>query len=116
GVLNRPLQAEARLPAAVPGWRAVQYGGRPYPALVRAPGAAAAGLVITDLTPFERDLLDAYEGELYRRALLPAMIGEELHEVSAYLPTSAIPADAPAWSLDDWQLNHKPSVLVSELA
>ena len=58
-VLARPLNAEAMLAAVAPGFRAVHYPGRAYPALVRAPGAAAEGVVLTDLTPFERDLLDA---------------------------------------------------------
>jgi hypothetical protein len=113
-VLARPLSADAVLPAVAPGFRAVTYPNRTYPALLRAPGASAPGLILMDLTPFERDLLDAYEGEQYRRALIPVMIDEELHEASAYFPTIAIPATAPGWTLEAWQREHKARVLPAE--
>ena len=115
-VLARLVRPAARLEAAAPGFRAVHYPGRSYPALVRAPGAVAEGLVLTDLSPFECDLLDAYEGEEYRRDLIPVMIGEELHEVFAYLPAMVIPKDVRPWSLKAWQTAHKPRVLASERA
>lgn len=116
GVLSRPLKAAAMLPATAPGFRAVHYPGRIYPALVRAPGATAEGLVLTDLSPFETDLLDAFEGTEYRRAIVPVMIGEELHESFVYLPAIEIPADAPSWTLAAWQTTHKPRVLGAERA
>ena len=114
GVLARPLNAEAMLAAHAPGFSAVHYPNRPYPALVRTPGGAAEGLVLTDLSPFERDLLDAFEGEEYRPTLIPVMIGEELHEAFAYLPAIAIPPSAEPWSLSTWQIRHKPNVLSGE--
>jgi len=115
-VLGRPLVAGAMLAAAASGFAAVHYPGRIYPALIRRPGAAAPGLVLTDLTPFERDLLDAFEGAEYVRKLIPAIIAEELHEAFAYLPAIAIPADAEPWSLAGWQEQHKRRVLSSERA
>jgi hypothetical protein len=111
GVIGRPI---AGLGAAAPGFVAVHYPGRIYPALVRRPGGAAAGLVLTDLSAFEVDLLDAFEGTEYRRAIIPVMIDEELHEAFAYLPAIAIPADAEPWALSDWQVRHKPRVLQGE--
>ena len=111
-VLGRPATG---LAATAPGFAAVHYPGRIYPALVRRPGAATAGLVLTDLTPFEFDLLDAFEGGEYRREILPVMIGEELHEAFAYLP--AVPVrDQPEWSLEGWQTTHKARVLGTEKA
>jgi hypothetical protein len=115
-VLGRALPAGSVHTAEAPGFRAVHYPGRVYPALVMAPGAAAPGLVLTALTPFERDLLDAFEGEEYRRGPIPVMIGEELHEADAYLPAIAVPADAEPWSLNRWQTMHKPRVIVGEVA
>ena len=111
-VLARP---SAGLAAAAPGFAAVHYPGRRYPALVRRPGAVAAGLILTDLTAFELDLLDAYEGDEYRRAIVPVMIDEELHEAFAYLPAVAI-RDQPDWSLSAWQAEHKPRLLAAEKA
>ena len=116
GVLNRPLNADRMLPAIAPGFAAVHYPNRIYPALVRAPGAAAEGLVLTDLSPFEKDLLDVFEGPEYRREIIPVMIAEELHEAFAYLPAIAVPAGAAPWSLEAWQAAHKPRVLAAEAA
>ena len=85
-VLGRPLPPGSVHDAVASGFRAVHYPGRIYPALVRAPGGSAPGLLLTGLTPFERDLLDAFEGEEYLRGTVPVMVGEELHEADAYLP------------------------------
>ncbi len=115
GVLGRPLRAGELHAAVAPGYRAVHYPGRVYPALVRAPGVAAPGLVVLGLSRFERDLLDAFEGEEYRRGPLAAMLGEELFEADAYLPASAIAPDAIDWTLERWQAEHKARVLDGEL-
>lgn len=115
GVLARLLRPAAILPAIAPGFRAAHYPNRFYPALLRAPGAAAEGLVLADLSPFECDLLDAYEGRQdYRRQLIPVMIGEELHEAYAYLPVIAVPPAAEPWTLAAWQGQHKARVLAGE--
>jgi len=111
-VLGRPATG---LSAAAPGYAAVHYPGRIYPALVRRPGSAAAGLVLTDLTPFELDLLDAFEGDEYRRGVIPVIVDEELHEAFAYLPVIAV-GEQPDWSLSDWQEEHKGRVLAGERA
>ena len=115
-VLNRPLRPGALLPAHAPGFRAVPYPNRLYPALIRAPGATADGLLLTDLSPFERDLLDAFEGDEYRRGPIAAIIDFELHEADAYLPAIAVPHTAPDWSLAAWQSQHKPAVLAADAA
>ena len=118
GVLGRPIRPGTIHPARAPGFKTVHYPGRIYPALVRSPGAGAEGLLIVGLSPFERDLLDAYEGEEYRRGPIATMLVDEpeLHEADAYLPVIAIPTDAHEWSLSRWQAEHKARVLVGELA
>ena len=113
-VLGRPLRAGGQHAARAPGFRAVPYPGRIYPALIRAPGTAAEGLLLLDLSPFERDLLDAFEGEEYRRAPLAALVEEDLFEADAYLPAIAVPNSGPDWSLAHWQAEHKPRVLGAE--
>jgi hypothetical protein len=115
-VLGRALPPRAVHPARAPGFRAVQYPGRIYPALLRTPGAAAEGLLLLDLTPFENDLLDVFEGDQYRRGPVAVMLEEELHEADAYLPVIAIPSAAPDWTLARWQSEHKPRVLDAEAA
>ena len=115
-VLGRILPPEAVHPARAPGFRAVPYPGRVYPALLRTPGGTADGLLLLGLTPFERDLLDAFEGDEYRLTPIAAMLEEELHEADAYLPAIAIAADAPDWTLRQWQAEHKPRFLATEAA
>jgi gamma-glutamylcyclotransferase (GGCT)/AIG2-like uncharacterized protein YtfP len=111
-VLGRPASG---LTAAAPGFAAVHYPGRIYPALLRRPGAVTAGLVLTDLTAFELDLLDAFEGDEYRRSIVPVIVDEALHEAFAYLPTVAV-KDQPEWSFAHWQMEHKARVLAGETA
>ncbi|WP_328844835.1 gamma-glutamylcyclotransferase family protein [Streptomyces sp. NBC_00258] len=72
GTLQFAVVLEAllgRLPAhtlaSAPGWRAAALEGRVYPGLVAAPGNAAAGLLLTDLTDQEWRLLDAFEDDRY---------------------------------------------------
>jgi hypothetical protein len=116
GVLGRPLAPDSLLSATAPGFRAVPYPGRVYPALIRSPGAAAQGLVALGLTSFEHDLLDAFEGDEYRRDRIAVMIAEELHEADAYLPDVSVSQDAPDWTLAHWQAEHKAKVLAGERA
>jgi hypothetical protein len=62
-------------PAAAPGWRAAPLVGRPYPGLVRDADATAVGAVLTGLTDEEWTLLDAFEGEFYRLAVVDVGTG-----------------------------------------
>lgn len=114
-VLGRPLEAGELLAAVAPGFRATHYPDRIYPALIRAPGGAAEGLLLTGLSPFERDLLDQFEGSEYRRGIVPVMVGEELHEAEAYLPAVPVAGGDP-WSLEHWRAVHKADVLVADAA
>ena len=58
-----------RLPSltegTVAGWRVAALTDRSYPGLIRAPGATAAGVLITGLTGGEWQLLDRYEDDDY---------------------------------------------------
>ncbi len=115
-VLGRPLRTGAVHAVRAPGFRPVHYPGRIYPALIRVPGASADGLLLTDISPFEFDLLDAYEGDEYARAPLAVMVEEELHEADAYLPTTRMPHAAEEWSFEQWQREHKARVLAADAA
>jgi hypothetical protein len=115
-VLGRTLPPGTVPAAAAPGFQAVRYPGRAYPALVRMPGTAAPGLLLLALSAFERDLLDAYEGEEYRRTAIPVMVEGELHEADAYLPAVTVPASGEPWSLKRWQTEHKPGAILEEIA
>lgn len=115
-VLGRQLRSGGQHVARAPGFRAVHYPGRAYPALIRVPGAAAEGLLLIDLSPFERDLLDAFEGEEYRRTPIAAMVEEDLFEADAYLPAIKVANVGEDWSLARWQAGHKRRVLDAEAA
>ena len=115
-VLGRKLRPAGLHVARAPGFRAVPYPGRIYPALIRVPGAAAEGLLLIDLTAFERDLLDAFEGEEYRRAPVATIVEEDLFEAEAYLPAIKVANEGADWSLAHWQRQHKPHVLGAEAA
>lgn len=54
-----------RVSASAPGWRAASLEGRVYPGLVAAPGSAALGVLLTDLSRREWAILDAFEDDRY---------------------------------------------------
>ena len=83
------------------------------PALVRAPGARTAGLLLLGVTPFELDLLDAFEGPFYRRAPVPVIVETELHEIETYLAVRPPPSGAPEWSFEAWRRTGKPAALAA---
>ena len=63
-VIGRRLQG-AR--AFLHGYIALQVCGAEYPGLHRAPGQKTPGRLYRDVTPQELDVLDRFEGPLYRR-------------------------------------------------
>jgi gamma-glutamylcyclotransferase (GGCT)/AIG2-like uncharacterized protein YtfP len=113
-VLGRAMDPHRVLAAAAPGRRAVCMPQRSYPGLRPAPGATALGLLLLGLSPFELDLLDRFEGDEYRRALLPVIADAELHEALAYLPVGPLPPDLPEWRFDAWQREHRQGMLAAE--
>lgn len=114
-VLGRPPEPGNVLTAIVPGFVAVHYGKRIFPALVREPGGSARGLLVLGLSAFDIAVIDAYEAE-YTRGIVPVIVDEELHEADAYLPALPVGTDAPAWSLETWQQLHKTNVLLEDNA
>ena len=115
-VLGRTVPAAALQSAVAHDFAVVYYPGRPYPALVTAPGTQASGMLITGLDADDLQVLDAFEGEEYRRSTLQIICAGATLRADAYLPTQAIRADAVPWSLPEWTLRHKPGVVASETA
>jgi hypothetical protein len=77
------------------GWRAAPLVGRPYPGLVRDPGAEAAGMLLSRLSVPEWELLDAFEGEFYRVELVDVGTGPAVHSY-----TWVVPAEVRAGTWD----------------
>lgn len=114
-ILGRAVDV-TRLPQLLaPGYRAVTYPGRVYPALVRAPGHDAPGLGLDTLSTLDHAALDAFEGDEYRRGSLHVVHDGQLLEADAYFPVAVIAVDGPSWSLDDWTRRHKRAVIGTEV-
>lgn len=82
GTLRFPQVLEALLgrvpesrPGAAAGWRTAALAGRVYPGLVQAADATAAGLLLTGVTPEERERLDEFEGPGYALRPVPTTDG-----------------------------------------
>lgn len=113
-VLGRVLKPAQVMPASAPGYRAVFMPGRTYPGLVRKAGAEAPGLLIRGVIREEYDLLDAYEGDEYRRERIMVMAEGRPYSAAVYLPAGDIGEGAGAWSLEAWTAVHKSAVLAEE--
>ena len=113
-LLGRSLPAADSVAASAPGFRAVHFPQRVYPALLAAPDGQAQGLLLYGLAPAERALLDAFEGDEYRRGDLAVLTASGEVAAQAYFATMTIPADAEPWTLSDWTRLHKPAVLAGE--
>ncbi len=90
-----------RTPAAVAGWRAAALEGRPYPGLVPAEGKTT-GLLLEDLTPAERRVLDAFEGDEYDRRRLPLTDGRHCRAY-VWRAGRVLPGN---WSAEDFAERH----------
>lgn len=113
-VLGRSI-AVADLPLAVaPGFKAVAYPGRVYPALVACPGEAAPGRLIEGLDERDLAVLDAFEGEEYRRMSLAVEVNGAPVSAHAYMPAIDMSCDGPAWSFQHWLSAHKPGLIHAE--
>ena len=63
-VIDRRLHGTC---ACLPGYTAFQVRRAGYPGLLRSPGGKTPGILYRDLAPMELDMLDRFEGGLYRR-------------------------------------------------
>ncbi len=112
--LGRPVPPGSLRSATAPDHAAVYYPGRVYPALVARLGATASGMLITGLNALDLAVLDAFEGDEYRRSIISVRLGNETIRAETYLPTALIPPDASDWTLAVWLRDHKPAVLAGE--
>ena len=113
-VLGREVSLEALQPATAEGHKCVYYPGQVYPALLVVEGSVAPGALLHGLTEADLAVLDAYEGEEYRRGSIVVQTDAGSVTALAYLPTQDIAPGAPAWTLETWTSTHKPFVLTHE--
>ena len=79
----RPVVLEA---AVLRGWERYFEAGIPWPMIRRRDGVAVEGAVASGLTDAAGRLLDAYEGELYRREAVVVECGGERLAALVYVP------------------------------
>jgi len=113
-VLGRAVAMDALQRATAPGHRAVSFPGRVYPALVPLAGDVAPGLIVEGLSALDLAVLDAFEGEEFRRQGLTVVLDGRHCPAEAYIPVMSIAPTAPVWSLAHWTAMHKPTVLGGE--
>lgn len=111
GVLGRALDLNLVKPAAARGWRTVYYGDALYPALVQDTGTIAPGLLLSGLDGRDRDRLDAFEGDEYRREKVIVICGGMQMDALTYLPSRQIGTRALAWTFENWIRDHRPDVI-----
>lgn len=105
----------ATLPATLPGWHAAAVDGHDFPTLVPAPGAAAQGVLVADLTAADRARLDFYEGGFgYAAQPLPVR-GADGQTVTAQVFLDGGGGHAPGddWQLDAWVARWGPTVVAT---
>jgi gamma-glutamylcyclotransferase (GGCT)/AIG2-like uncharacterized protein YtfP len=112
-VLGHPYEMAGAAAAQLPGHRVVFFPGRTYPALIAAAGNQAEGLVLAALTPSDMVLLDAFEGDEYRRTAVSVIVNGLVAEADVYFPGQPI-GDTPDWSFASWVANHKANFLTAE--
>lgn len=113
-VLGRAVAQGHLRPASAPDFVAVAYPGRLYPALIHKRGTGAPGYLVSGLDALDWAVLDAFEGEDYRREDIAIQAGGMIRRAFAYLPTRIIAPDAPVWIFEMWVARHKQTVLETE--
>ena len=113
-VLGHRLAPDQFEAATAPGCRVVVFPGRSYPGLSPSADASAEGVVISGLTPGDLLLLDAFEGNEYRRRAIELIVNGRPATADVYWPVLPIPATAANWRLDDWVAGHKAAFLAAE--
>ncbi|MGQ4597684.1 gamma-glutamylcyclotransferase [Nocardia sp. R6R-6] len=92
----------SRQPAELTGWRAAALPRRLYPGLVAAADGRARGAVLSDLTPTEWTILDAFEDDEYD--LRQVLVDGRNTPVWTYVWTVA--ADPTDWARDRFAAEH----------
>jgi len=87
----------------VADWRVAALTDRTYPGLIRAPGATAAGVLITGLTPGEWQLLDRYEDDDYG---IEQLVLTDQRNATTYVWRNESEAAAHDWSAPDFARQH----------
>ncbi len=100
GVLGRSLDPHV---ASVKGYQRYCVQNRVYPAMVKGSGDDfVRGIAYLDIDSHQLRLLDQFEGEMYQRVLLEAILTEQSIMAYAYIckPTYQHLLTSEIWTLD----------------
>ena len=87
----------------VADWRVAALADRTYPGLIRAPGATAAGVLITGLADGEWQLLDRYEDDDYG---IEQLVLTDQRDAMTYVWRNEAEAAPHDWSAPDFARQH----------
>ena len=92
-------------PATVSDHARFAVTGQAYPGMVALPGAAVRGLVYFDVGAADIALLDAFEGEAYRRDVVEAVLENgSPAAVGTYIHIDKSALSAAPWDPDRFQI------------
>ena len=106
------VPAQSR-PAMVQGCEVVVFPGRRFPAIRRAAGGVAEGVLIAGLDAGDMVALDHFEGEEYARQAIDLIVNGCTVIGDVYWPSSEIGPGTP-WCFEDWLAHHKAGFLAGE--
>ncbi len=114
-VLGR-LAPEMVEPATLPGWRRFAAKGVTFPIARPDPKAEIEGVLARDLSAAAGRLLDAYEGDGYRRKKVEIVAGGKTLSAILYVDDGSgtlVPAPT-AWRYEDWVTRHNRAFLATQ--
>lgn len=94
--------ARAGDPALLHDYRRRRVSGEVYPAIVASVGDAVGGVLYRGVTPDQLAALDAFEGAMYRRAMVSVAVGPRIARAAAYV---LAPGHRHLLSDEDWSLD-----------
>jgi gamma-glutamylcyclotransferase (GGCT)/AIG2-like uncharacterized protein YtfP len=99
-----PPSNEARLF----GYRRVKVRGEVFPAVFVDPAAEVSGRIYRGIDPQELELLDDYEGDLYRRDAVGVLVDGQLEATECYVlgPGREQHLSSEAWDLECFIAQH----------
>ena len=86
--------------------------GEAYPVLVERPSSHVEGLLVHGLSTAERDRIAFYEGTDYDLRPCNVIVRDQPRAARYFAATPSLVASADPWSMDDWQVRHKPLALL----
>ena len=102
-VLGRPVNATTLVPATLPDHAVYWADGQSFPIIQAAPGQAAQGLLLADLSEQEVARLSFYEdGFGYDLKPIRVTTPDGTRIARVYFPHDGLWQPGAPWSLDDW--------------